>query len=72
MTTSNGASNSEFGKNGPRGLYIAPHLALPKAAETKNILIVGEPNSGKSNLIRAMVDQSIERGDRVLLLCNKG
>lgn len=62
----------EAGSNAEEGLYLAPHLALPRSAETKNILVVGAPNSGKSNIIRALADQSIERGDRVLLLCNKG
>jgi hypothetical protein len=54
------------------GFYLAPHLPMPRAAETKNILIVGAPKSGKSNISRALADQAIERGDRVLLLCNKG
>ena len=63
---------AEAGRNAPTGLYLAPHLAMPRSCETKNILLVGEPNSGKSNIIRALADQAIARGDRVLLLCNKG
>ena len=63
---------AEAGMSEPRGLYLAPHLALPRSCETKNILVVGEPNSGKSNIIRALADQAIDRGDRVLLFCNKG
>lgn len=62
----------EAGADAPEGLYLAPHLALPRSAETKNVLVVGAPNSGKSNIIRALADQAIERGDRVLLLFNKG
>ncbi len=62
----------EAGSSASPGLYLAPHLALPRAAELKNILLVGAPNSGKSNIARALADQAIERGDRVLLLCNKG
>lgn len=62
----------EAGADAVAGLYLAPHLLMPRSAETKNVLVVGAPNSGKSNIIRALADQSIERGDRVLLLCNKG
>lgn len=63
---------AEAGSSAASGLYLAPHLALPRAAELKNILLVGAPNSGKSNIARALADQAIEREDRVLLLCNKG
>ncbi len=63
---------AEAGTNEPHGLYLAPHLAMPRSCETKNILVVGEPNSGKSNIIRALAGQAIDRGDRVLLFCNKG
>ena len=63
---------NEAGWKSDRGLYLAPHLALPRAAELKNILVVGAPNSGKSNIVRALIDQAIERQDRVLVLCNKG
>ncbi len=63
---------AEAGLKEPRGLYLAPHLAMPRSTETKNVLVVGEPNSGKSNIIRALADQAIDRGDRVLLFCNKG
>ena len=38
----------------------------------KNVLVVGAPGSGKSHIIRSLADQAIERGDRVVLLCNKG
>ena len=63
---------TEAGADAATGIYLAPHVALPRSAETKNIMVVGAPNTGKSNIIRALADQSIERGDRVLLLCNKG
>lgn len=62
----------EAGWKTPSGLYLAPYLALPRTAELKNILLIGAPNSGKSNITRALIDQSIERGDRTLILCNKG
>lgn len=62
----------EAGWGAPTGLYLAPYLPLPYAAELKNILVMGAPNSGKTNIVRALVDQSIARNDRILLLCNKG
>ena len=42
----------EAGADAATGLYLAPHLAMPRSAETKNILVVGAPGSGKSNIIR--------------------
>ncbi|MGD0564082.1 MAG: type IV secretion system DNA-binding domain-containing protein [Roseiarcus sp.] len=63
---------NEAGWEAQHGLYLAPHFVLPRPAELKNILLVGTPNSGKSNIIRALIDQAIERGDRLLILCNKG
>lgn len=55
-----------------RGLYIAPHLPMPFESETDNLMVVGAAGSGKSNVLRALTDQAIARGDRILLLCNKG
>lgn len=62
----------QYGPKARQGLYLAPHLAMPRDAETKNFLIVGAQGSGKSNLIRALSDQIILRKDRAVLLCNKG
>lgn len=62
----------ETGSDARNGLYLAPYLPLPHPAETKNILVVGASGSGKSNIIRALADQMIERKDRVLMLCVKG
>ena len=63
---------SETGFDAKRGLYLAPHLPLPFDKEKANLLFIGAPDSGKSNVLRALVDQAIDRGDRVVLLCNKG
>lgn len=62
----------EAGAKAESGLYLAPHLRLPRAAETKNLLVVGNSGSGKSNIIRGLAEQFVERGDQVLFLCNKG
>ncbi|MEY9706434.1 type IV secretion system DNA-binding domain-containing protein [Bradyrhizobium diazoefficiens] len=59
-------------RNDGAGLWLAPHLRLPFSLEPKGIMIIGAPNSGKSNIVRALAEQAIERGDRVLLHCNKG
>ncbi len=63
---------AEAGRGVPDGIYLCPHLPMPFSAETKNIMVLGSPNSGKSNIIRAIADQMIERGDRTVILCVKG
>jgi NAD(P)-dependent dehydrogenase (short-subunit alcohol dehydrogenase family) len=62
----------EAGSKTKRGLWLAPHLALPFGLEPRNIMILGAAGSGKSNLVRALAQQAIERGDRVVLHCHKG
>lgn len=60
---------------GPRnapGLWLAPHLAIPRALETRGIMILGASGSGKSNLCRALVQSALDRGDRLILHCRKG
>jgi hypothetical protein len=54
------------------GLYLAPHLRLPHTAELRGIMIMGGPDSGKTNIIRSLITQSVQRGDRVVIHCNKG
>ncbi|WP_062223459.1 type IV secretion system DNA-binding domain-containing protein [Aureimonas sp. D3] len=54
------------------GLAIAPHIVIPRQLELRNIMILGAPGSGKSNILRAYAQQAIERGDFVVLHCTKG
>lgn len=62
-------------RSGPgvgRGLWLAPHLMIPRALETRGIMVLGASGSGKSNLCRALVQDSLDRGDRLILHCRKG
>jgi len=56
--------------NGPHargGLWLAPHIRLPFGDEVGNIFISGNQKSGKSTLMRALVEQCVERGDRIFI-----
>lgn len=63
---------SRLGKPRRNGLWLMPHVQLPPAAESYNLLAIGTQGAGKSGLLRAWVDQLIERGDRVVLHDVKG
>lgn len=52
--------------------WLVPHVQLPPAAESYNILAVGTQGSGKTGLLRAWLEQLIERGDRVVVHDVKG
>lgn len=54
------------------GYWLAPYLNLPFSLETRNLLVVAASGHGKSNIIRAIASQTILRGDRTVLHCNKG
>lgn len=63
---------AEAGSTTTPGLWLAPYLAIPRPLETRNIMILGAPGSGKSNLCRALAGSALERGDRLVLHCAKG
>lgn len=52
--------------------WLVPHVQLPPAAESYNILTIGTQGSGKTGLLRAWLEQLIERGDRVVVHDVKG
>lgn len=54
------------------GVELAPGLMLPRKVETEGVLLVGRPGSGKSVILEGVMDQALERGDRVLALDVKG
>jgi NAD(P)-dependent dehydrogenase (short-subunit alcohol dehydrogenase family) len=62
----------EAGANAAEGFWLAPYLNLPHSLESRNILVVGASGHGKSNIVRAIATQTIERGDRAVIHCNKG
>lgn len=55
-----------------KNLWLVPHVQLPPAAESYNILAIGTQGSGKTGLLRAWLEQLIERGDRVIVHDVKG
>ena len=57
---------------GQRGLYIHPSIKLPIVYEVSNFLVWGMQGSGKSNLIKYLVQQLIERKDRAVIYDMKG
>ncbi|MDY8111082.1 type IV secretion system DNA-binding domain-containing protein [Fulvimarina sp. 2208YS6-2-32] len=62
----------EQGSGAEKGMAIAPHVSIPRVLERRNIMVVGASGSGKSNIVRALAEQVIERGDFVVLHCTKG
>lgn len=61
-----------IGTPDPDSLWLLPHVQLPPAAESYNILAIGTQGAGKSGLLRAWLEQLIARGDRVVVHDVKG
>lgn len=55
-----------------RGLAIAPGLVLDRAREVQHIGLFGTTGSGKSTILRAVADQILARGDKLVLHDTKG
>lgn len=55
-----------------KGFWLAPYVNLPFALESRNLLVCGASGHGKSNIVRAIATQTIQRGDRTVIHCNKG
>ena len=54
------------------GLWLVPHVQLPAAAESYNVLATGTQGAGKTGVLRAWLEQLIARGDRVVVHDVKG
>jgi len=54
------------------GINIHPSIPLSKSRESRHIFIVGAPGSGKTVVIRPLVERAIAKKDRVLVYDNKG
>lgn len=59
-------------REGKRGLFIHPSLQIPVIREVGNFLIWGMQGAGKSNLIKSLIKQILQRKDRVLIYDIKG
>ena len=53
------------------GLLLHPKLAIPKNAEEQNVFVVGGQGSGKTVILRALVQQVIERRARLFIYDEK-
>ncbi|MGY3355093.1 hypothetical protein ACVWZK_001756 [Bradyrhizobium sp. GM0.4] len=63
---------AEAGYFARKGIWLAPHLNLPFELESRFMIIFGASGHGKSNLVRAYATQMAERGDLLMMHCNKG
>lgn len=61
-----------IGRPQEQSLWLLPHVQLPPAVESYNVLAIGTQGSGKTGLLRAWLEQLIERGDRVVVHDVKG
>lgn len=61
-----------IGKPDPDSLWLLPHVQLPPASESYNVLAIGTQGAGKTGLLRAWLEQLIQRGDRVIVHDVKG
>jgi hypothetical protein len=61
-----------IGTPDPDSLWLLPHVQLPPAAESYNILAIGTQGAGKTGLLRAWLEQLIARGDRTIVHDVKG
>lgn len=59
-------------REGKRGLFIHPSLQIPLIKEVGNFLIWGMQGAGKSNLIKFLIKQILQRKDRALIYDIKG
>jgi hypothetical protein len=62
----------EAGAKATEGFWLAPYLNLPFSLESRNLLVCAASGHGKSNIVRAIATQAIQRGDRTVIHCNKG
>lgn len=54
------------------GLLLAPGVKLPIVTEQQGILLVGQPGAGKSVILEGLLQQALERRDRIVALDVKG
>lgn len=62
----------EFKKRSAAGVLIHPYVRISEDRETKHILVTGMTGSGKTVFLYPLIQQAIQRGDKILIFCNKG
>ncbi|GGN37520.1 MULTISPECIES: type IV secretion system DNA-binding domain-containing protein [Marinomonas] len=54
-----------------RGINIYPNFSLTKKEEQSNVLVLGTAGGGKNTVILPMIDQAMNRGDKVFIYDEK-
>jgi len=54
------------------GIWLAVGVMLPLRREQENLLIIGMPGSGKTMILRALIEQFLRRNDLLLIADAKG
>ncbi|WP_370137462.1 type IV secretion system DNA-binding domain-containing protein [Alteromonas sp.] len=54
-----------------KGLFLHPHVQLPVRQELANILVYGQQGAGKSVILKPIVEQIRQRGDRLFIYDRK-
>ena len=65
-------TDSEASKEGRAGISISGSKSFPFERENQNILLVGSSGSGKTQIMFPIVDQVFKRGDKAIILDEKG
>lgn len=59
-------------RSAKRGIKLHPNVQLTETRELGNVFVFGQQGSGKSVIIKPLIKQIIDRGDRILLYDQKG
>ena len=62
----------EFKKRSAPGVLIHPGIRISEDRETKHLLVTGMTGAGKTVFLYPLIQQAIQRGDKILIFCNKG
>ena len=65
-------TNSEASQEGRAGISLSGSKPFPFGRESQNILVVGSPGSGKTQVMYPIVDQVFKRGDKAIILDERG
>lgn len=58
--------------NSKKGLYVHPKICIPASIETDNFLLAGKQGSGKSTILKSIVNQILNRTDLSVIYDAKG
>jgi type IV secretory pathway TraG/TraD family ATPase VirD4 len=58
--------------NSKKGLYVHPKICIPSRIETDNFLLAGKQGSGKSTILKSIVNQILNRSNLSVIYDAKG